>query len=84
MATFGPDGSFVSAGTCNLDVLGLKPGRGGYLSSWLCRYSAPNYSKDWSAQCPYGTAHYKEPLKSFEIRVDHSPGLGLPSFAILP
>ena len=32
----------------------------------------------------YGTLHYKEPLKSFEIRVGHSPGLGLPSVAILP
>ena len=32
----------------------------------------------------YGTVHYKEPLKSFEIRVGHSPGIGLPSVAILP
>ena len=32
----------------------------------------------------YGTMHYKEPLKSFEIRVGHSPGFGLPSVAILP
>ena len=32
----------------------------------------------------YGTVHYKEPLKSFEIRVGHSPGFGLPSVAILP
>ena len=32
----------------------------------------------------YGTVHYKEPLKSFEIRVEHSPGFGLPSVAILP
>ena len=31
-----------------------------------------------------GTVHYKEPLKSFEIRVGHSPGFGLPSVAILP
>ena len=31
----------------------------------------------------YGTVHYKEPLKSFEIRVGHSPGFGLPSVAIL-
>ena len=27
----------------------------------------------------YGTVHYKEPLKSFEIRVGHSPGFGFPS-----
>ena len=32
----------------------------------------------------YGTVHYKEPLKSLEIRVGHSPGFGLPSVAILP
>ena len=32
----------------------------------------------------YGTAHYKEPLKSFEIRVGYSPGFRLPSVAILP
>ena len=32
----------------------------------------------------YGIVHYKEPLKSFEIRVGHSPGFGLPSVAILP
>ena len=32
----------------------------------------------------YGTVHYEEPLRSFEIRVGHSPGFGLPSVAILP
>ena len=32
----------------------------------------------------YGTVRYKEPLKSFEIRVGHSPGFGLPFVAILP
>ena len=32
----------------------------------------------------YGTVYYKEPLKSFEIRVGHSPGFGLSSVAILP
>ena len=31
-----------------------------------------------------GTVHCKEPLKSFEIKVGHSPGFGLPSVAILP
>ena len=31
----------------------------------------------------YGTVHYKEPLKSFVIRGEHSPGFGLPSVAIL-
>ena len=32
----------------------------------------------------YGAEHYKEPLKSFEIRVRHNPGLRLPSVAIVP
>ena len=32
----------------------------------------------------YGTVHYEEPLKSFEIRLGHSPRFGLPSVAILP
>ena len=33
----------------------------------------------------YGTVHYKEPLKSFKLRLGHSPGgFGLPSVAILP
>ena len=32
----------------------------------------------------YGAVHYKEPLKSFEIRVCHSPGFGLPFVPILP
>ena len=31
----------------------------------------------------YGTVHYEEPLKSFEIRVGHSTGFGLPSVAKL-
>ena len=29
----------------------------------------------------YGTVHYKELLKSLEIRLGHSPGFGLPSVA---
>ena len=32
----------------------------------------------------YDTVHYKEILKSCEIRVGHSPGVGLPLVAILP
>ena len=31
----------------------------------------------------YCTVYYKEPLMSFEIRVGHIPGFGLPSVAIL-
>ena len=32
----------------------------------------------------YSTVHYKEHLKSFKIRVGHSPDFGPPSVAILP
>ena len=32
----------------------------------------------------YGTVHYREPSKSFEIRVGHNPGFGLPPVTILP
>ena len=32
----------------------------------------------------YGNVHFKKPLKSFEIRVGHSPGFGLSTVAILP
>ena len=46
-----PDGSFVSAGACNLKVAGSNPGQAGYLSSWLCKYSVPSCSKAWSLQC---------------------------------
>ena len=65
-----PDGSFVS-----------NPGRDGYLACWLSYTVLKRYGV-YSAT--YGTVHYKEPLKSFEIIVGHSPGFGLPSVAILP
>ena len=35
----------------NLGVSGSNPGQDGYLSSWLCIYSAPDCSKAWSVQC---------------------------------
>ena len=38
----------------------------------------------YSAAYGRPTVHYKEPLKSLEIRVGHSHGFGLPSVAILP
>ena len=44
----------------------------------------PNCSKAWSVQCVYCTVHCEEPLKSFEVRIGHIPGFGLPSVAILP
>ena len=65
--------SYRLHGACNLEVPGSNPGRAGYLSSWFCLYSAPNCSKAWSVySAAYATVYYKEPLKSFEIRVGHS------------
>ena len=29
------------------------------------------------------TVHYKEPSKSCEVRIEHSPGFGLPSIAMI-
>ena len=81
----GYTGSFVSTGACNLEVPGSNPGRAGYLLSWLCIYSDPICSPGYGVySAVYGTVHYKEPLKSFEIRVGHNLGFGLPSVAILP
>ena len=78
-------GSLVSTRTCNLEVQGSKPGRAGYFLSWLCIYSAPNCSKAYGVySAAYGTVKNTETLKSFEIRVGHSPGFGLPSVVILP
>ena len=42
------------------------------------------YSKLFKGMECTGTVHYKEPLKSFEIRVGHVPGFGLFPVAILP
>ena len=65
--------SYRLHGACNLEVPGSNPGRAGYLSSWFCIYSAQNCSKAWSVySAAYATVYYKEPLKSFEIRVGHS------------
>ena len=48
-------------------------------------YSAPNCSKACSVySAVYGTLDYKEPLKSFEIRVGHIPAFGLSSVTIWP
>ena len=62
-----------------MEVTGSNPDRAGYLSyTVLQTVQSPEV---YSAL--YGTVHYKEPWKSFEIRVGHSPGFGLPSVAIL-
>ena len=31
----------------------------------------------------YSTVYYEEPLKSFKIGVEHSPGFGLPFIAMI-
>ena len=50
-----------------------------------CAYTVPQtVQRPGEYSAAYGTVHYKEPLKSFEIRIGHSPGFGLPSVAILP
>ena len=49
-----------------------------------CAYTVPQtVHRPGACSAAYGTVHYKEPLKSFEIRVGHSPDFGLPSVAIL-
>ena len=47
----GPDGSYGPVEYQNSEVLGLNPGRVGYVSSKLCMYSALNRSKAWGLQC---------------------------------
>ena len=59
---------------------GSNPGRDGYLSSCMVVHKQCSMLFK-GMEC---TVHYKEPLKSFEIRVGHSPGFGVPSVAILP
>ena len=50
-----------------------------------CAYTVYQTVQRHGVYCAtYGTVHYKEPLKSFEIRVGHSTGFRLPSVAILP
>ena len=84
----GPDGSFVSTGAFNLEVPGSNPGRAGYLHCHCgCAYTVlQTVQRPGVYSAAYGrpTVLYKEPLKSFEIRVWHSLVFGLPSVAILP
>ena len=74
---------FVSTGACNLDVQGSS--NRADICHRGCAYTvfqAVQWHGVYSSAC--GTVHCKVPLKSFEIRVGHSPGLELPSVAILP
>ena len=62
----------ISAVTCPLSIV------------WLCIYTVLKTGiRRGLYNADYGTVHYKEPLKSFEIRVGHSTGFGLCSVAIL-
>ena len=79
----GPDGSFVSTRACNLEVTGSNSGRAGYWSRGWAYTVLQTVEMPGLYSAAYGIAHYKEPLKSFEIRVGNSPGFGLPSVAIL-
>ena len=50
-----------------------------------CAYTVPKtVQRPGVYSDAYGNVHYKEPLKSFKIKVGHSPSFGLPSVAILP
>ena len=55
---------------------------GSFVSTGACNLQTVQRPGVYSAA--YSTMHYKEPFKSFEIRVGHSPGFGLLSVAILP
>ena len=80
----GPDGSFVSAWACNLGVPGSNLGWSDICHRG-CAYTVLQTVQNHEVyNAAYGTVHYKEPLKSFEIRVGHGPDFGLPSIAIWP
>ena len=79
-----PVGSFVSTGACNLEVPGSNPARAGYFRRGCAYTVLQTVQRPGVCSAAYGTVHYKEPLKSFKIRVGHRPGFGLPSVAILP
>ena len=74
----GSDGcSFGPVVSRNPVVLDSNRGRDWYLSSGLCIYSAPNWSKAWNVPCclwyrPTGTLHYKKLLMSFNKSRAHS------------
>ena len=73
----GPDSSFVSTGACNHQVrMAVGPG--------ICHRGCAYTVLKGVFGAAYGTVHCKEPLKSFEIRVGHSPGFGFPSFLMDP
>ena len=80
----GPDGSFVSTGLVTwVSQVRFWVGTDICHRGWA--YTVlQTVQRHGVYSAAYGTVHYKEPLKSFEIRVGHGPGFGLPSVAILP
>ena len=66
---------------CNREVPGSNPGR---IVHRVCAYTVlQTVQRPGVYSAAYGSVHHIEPLKSFEIRVGHSPGFGLPSVVIL-
>ena len=79
----GPDGSFVSTRALAWRYQVRIP-VGPDICHCGCAYTVlQTVQRPGVYSAAYGTVHYKEPLKSFEIRVGHCPGCGLPSVAIL-
>ena len=78
MVLVGPNGSFVSTGACNLEVPGSNPGRAGFCHRGCAYTVLQTVERPGVYSAVYGTVHYKEPLKSFEIKVGHSSGFGHP------
>ena len=77
----GPDGSFVSTGACNQVRIPV----GQDICHRGCAYTVlKTVERPEVYSAAYSNVHYKEPLKSLKIRVEHSPSFGLPSVAILP
>ena len=72
----GPDGSFVSTGACNLEVPGSNPGRPDICHRGCAYTVLQTFQRHGMHSAACGTVHYKEPLKSFEIRVGHNPASG--------
>ena len=74
--------SYRQHGACNLRYQARIP-----VGPDICRGCA--YTVLQSVQrhgvygAAYATVYYKEPLKSLEIRVGHSPGIGIPSVSLL-
>ena len=70
------DGSIVSTGACNLRIpVGPDICHHGWAHTVIQTVQRPGV---YSAA--YGTVHYKEPLKSFEIRVGYCSGFLLSRF----